>query len=267
MKIIILSILLSTALLSVFNNSYAAPKAEVWGECLKGNYVGKSVIESKITGVTYPYHVYLPASYEKNKDKVYPIIYTLDGQWNFKGFAYSIDSHDREVIVIGIEEGPTGSDRRSIDYRLPGAVLYIDFFRKEFLPLIEAQYRVDASNRSFQGTSFGGIIATAFLFLDDPKKALFKNYIVYDASYWDKPELLTAIIDNRLKKEEPINANLYFTTAIIGNHFTVKSFMESIDDYAIPGLNTFYDWYFVTHNSVTGASMEDTFDLIYGKKN
>ncbi|WP_157443056.1 alpha/beta hydrolase [Colwellia piezophila] len=238
----------------------------VWGNSLKGEYVGKSILKSKITGITYPYHIYLPASYQLNIDKNYPIIYVLDGQWNFKTFVNNIDGKNRGVIVVAIEEGPEGSDRRTIDYRLPGAMNYLEFFRQEFLPLIESTYRIDANNRSFNGVSFSGIIATALLFLDDHQQPLFKNYIAYDAPYWDKPKLMQDLIEKRLQIENRINSNLYLASAFpLGNHLVVMDFIENLEQFAIPGLNIHHEWYMVHHNNILSASIEDTLELIYGK--
>jgi len=255
-----------TTVFAANDNKTPDVKKPVWGEYFKGRYLGKSLFTSNITGVTYPYHVYLPASYENNTDKVYPIIYALDGQWSLGGLAISIDRDNRDIIVVAIEEGPEGSNRRAIDYRLPGATLYLDFFRQEFLPSIESTYRIDPNNRSFQGGSLAGIITTAFLFLDDHKTPLFKNYIAYDASYWDKPKLMQDIIQKRLQIENRIDSNLYLTTAFpLGNHFFVMNFIDNLEEYAIPGLNIHHEWYMVTHNNVFGASLDDTLELIYGK--
>ena len=266
-------LLISVVLSSFFTNVYAAndktqeAEKKVWSWYFKGQNVGKSLFKSKITGVTYPYHVYLPASYANNADKAYPIMYVLDGQWSFKGFANSMDRDNREVIVVAIEQGgPEGSNRRNIDYRLPGAMLYLDFFKQEFLPLIESTYRIDASNRSFQGTSLSGVITTALLFLDDHKTPLFKNYIAYDASYWDNPKLMKNLIEKRLQIDNRIESNLYLTTAFpLGNHFHVMNFIENLEQYAIPALNIYHEWYLVSHNGVLGASLDNTLELIYGK--
>ncbi|MDN4503622.1 alpha/beta hydrolase-fold protein [Alteromonadaceae bacterium BrNp21-10] len=242
-------------------------KPWVWGDHLKADqYSGKQQFQSTITGVDYPYHVYLPVSYAENPDKHYAIMYVMDGQWNFEGFANYIEQDKRDVIIVGVEEGPKGSDRRSIDYRLPGAITYLQFIREEFMPLIESNYRVDANERSFQGTSFGGLVTTALLFVDDAEKPLFKNYIAYDTSYWDNPLAMDELIEQRLKINSSIESNLYLTTAFpLGNFFFVMGFIDQLEKLAIPGLNIDHEWYLVTHNGVAGASMEDTLDKIYGE--
>ena len=68
---------------------------------------------SHITGVTYPYHVYLPPSYKDNPETLFPVIYTTDGQWYFGCFSNSIARRRKEFILVAVEEGPRGSDRRA----------------------------------------------------------------------------------------------------------------------------------------------------------
>ena len=49
------------------------------------------VFDSSITGISYPYHVYLPKGYDES-NKNYPVIYATDGQWEFKRFAHAIET-------------------------------------------------------------------------------------------------------------------------------------------------------------------------------
>ena len=238
----------------------------VWENSLKGEYVGKSELSSAVMGIVYPYHIYLPASYQQNVDKNYPIIYALDGQWNFKTIVNHIEQQNLEVILVAIEEGPLGSDRRAIDYRLPGAITYLDFFRQEFMPLIESSYRINANNRSFQGASLGGLAATVFMLLDDHQQPLFKNYIVNDAPYWDQAELMQNLIEKRLLIENKIDSNFYITSAFpLGNHLTVINFIESMEKRSIPNLTIHHEWYMVHHDNILNASLEDTLKLISEK--
>jgi len=110
-----------------FNDNQNNMGKNAWENSLKGEYVGKSELNSTVMGIVYPYHIYLPASYPQNVDKNYPVIYALDGQWNFKTLVNHIEQKNLEVIVVAIEEGPLRSDRRALDYQLPGAINYLDF--------------------------------------------------------------------------------------------------------------------------------------------
>jgi hypothetical protein len=130
--VIVLSSICTTVYATNDNKAQEAEK-KIWSWYFKGKNVGRALFKSKIMDVTYPYHVYLPASYANNTDKAYPIIYVMDGQWSFRGFAYSMERDNRDVIVVAIEQGgPEGSNRRMVDYRLPGAILYLDFLGRNF---------------------------------------------------------------------------------------------------------------------------------------
>lgn len=274
-KCVITTLFLITVVQEGGSNAYAVngnnqqePDEKVWNWNLKGQSLEGSLFASKITGVTYPYHVYLPTSYANSSERSYPVMYVMDGQWGYKDVAKSIDRDNREVIVVAIEQGgPEGSNRRKTDYLLPGAILYLDFFRQEFLPLIESTYRIDANNRSFQGTSLSGIITTAFLFLDDHKTPLFKNFIANDASYQFNSKPIEELIEKRLKIDNRIESNLYLTSALpfVSNHFLVMDFIEKLEGYKIPGLNIYHKDYPVSHKAVLPAAIDDTLELIYGK--
>src|SRR6478609_923747 len=138
----------SNSIASVSSASSSAPYKYV------GTVQAELAITSTNTGITYPYHVYLPHNYETS-GKTYPVIYETDAQWNFSYFSQTIDLKNKDVIFVGIEEGPPNSDRRAIDFLPNGAPTYIKFLKEEFIPLIERNYRTN-SHRTYVGTSYGG---------------------------------------------------------------------------------------------------------------
>src|SRR5690606_17816676 len=141
-------------------------------------------IVSAVTGVTYPVHIYLPEDYASS-NKSYPVIYATDGQWIFNGFASALDDKSLYVILVAVEQGP--NDRRSVDYILPDARQYFLFLTAELLPTIERDYRVDTTQRTLSGTSYGGILVAAVLLLDDVVQPHFRNYLSFDASFYVHP--------------------------------------------------------------------------------
>lgn len=140
---------------------------------------GKS-ITSKITGVTYPYHVYLPENYATS-GKTYPVMYATDGQWSFNSFSQLLDKRRKPMILVNIEQGP--GDRRAIDYTVNGAPAYIRFLKEELAPLIEASYRTTGM-RTFSGTSYGGLLGSILLSTEDVATPFFRNYLLFDGSFW-----------------------------------------------------------------------------------
>jgi len=118
------------------------------------------------------YCVMLPAGYEKNSEKKYPVLYFLHGLGEgeqtllHSGAWGQIEDLRREhkvrdFLVIAPEGRATffvnsasGQDR------------YSDFFIREFMPHVESQYRVNRSRttRGITGLSMGGFGALRFAF-------------------------------------------------------------------------------------------------------
>lgn len=137
-------------------------------------------ITSKITGITYPFHVYLPQNYAASGNS-YAVMYATDGQWSFNSFSQMLDKRRKPMILVSIEQGP--GDRRAIDYTVNGAPAYARFLKEELTPLIEASYRTTAV-RSFTGTSYGGLLGSLMLSNEAVATPFFRNYLLFDGSFW-----------------------------------------------------------------------------------
>ncbi|WP_457394745.1 alpha/beta hydrolase [Roseateles sp. P5_E1] len=137
-------------------------------------------ITSRITGINYPYHVYLPENYAAS-GKAYPVMYATDGQWSFNAFSQLLDKRRKPMILVNIEQGP--GDRRAIDYTVNGAPAYARFLKEELAPLIEANYRTTGV-RSFSGTSYGGLLGSILLSTEAAGTPFFRNYLLFDGAFW-----------------------------------------------------------------------------------
>ena len=81
-------------------------------------------IKSARTGRSYDIYILPPSDYAKNPNKKYPILYTLDGQWDFKlldsiygGLYY--DGFIPEMFIVSITysgESPDYESLRAMDY-------------------------------------------------------------------------------------------------------------------------------------------------------
>ncbi|MCE4554477.1 alpha/beta hydrolase [Roseateles cellulosilyticus] len=158
------------------------PVAAVAGYVYAGTVERDRSIASRITGVTYPYHVYLPAGYATPGTR-YPVIYATDGQWNFGSFSRMLDQRRKPMILVAIEQGGTEPDRRAIDYTVDGAPAYGRFLKQELAPLVEARYRTTAT-RTFAGTSYGALLGALMLSTEDVAMPFFTNYLLFDGSFW-----------------------------------------------------------------------------------
>lgn len=148
-------------------------------------------LKSTNTGRTYDIYIRLPEEYPESEARNYPVLYVLDGQWDFKlldsiygGLHY--DKFIPEIIIVGVTyagDNPDYEALRAMDYTpaagysLPGsgdADKFLAFFKEELIPLIETNYRTDASQRMLMGSSFGGLFALYTLFA---APELFSGYV------------------------------------------------------------------------------------------
>jgi predicted alpha/beta superfamily hydrolase len=158
-------------------------------------------LSSKFTGSDYEILIWMPDSYGKETNRKYPVIYLLDGQWDFSNVEASIrntfaDGAIPEVILAAISFGggtPEHLKMRAHDF-LPiqerdpdipggGAAQFLQSIEAEVIPLIESNYRVDDSHRGLAGSSYGGIFTLYAMMM---QTGLFDAYIALGpAFYWD----------------------------------------------------------------------------------
>ena len=179
-------------------------------------------LESSATGRSYDFYVRLPEEYEQDWGMKYPILYVLDGQWDFKlldsiygGLHY--DEFVPAMIIVGITysgKDPDYGALRAMDYTpvedlfFPGSgegPKFLAFFKDELIPFIESEYRVDSSQRVLMGSSFGGTFTLHAMFAEPGlfrgyvagspivtfgSRDVFKQEAVYAASHHDLPARL-----------------------------------------------------------------------------
>ena len=152
-------------------------------------------LKSSATGRNYDIYVRLPAEYAQSQQK-YPVLYLLDGQWDFKlldsiqgGLVY--DGFVPEMIIVGITysgPNPDYNALRAMDYTpvpdasIPGsgdASKFLAFLKEELMPFIESNYRVESSRRVLMGSSFGGTF-TLYAMFSEP--TLFSGYVAASPS-------------------------------------------------------------------------------------
>lgn len=139
--------------------------ATALGSAAQSKVLADQTVKSAILGVDRAYTIYLPASYDKQPQKSYPIFYLLTGKshtdsaWQRKGRLQQItDSlvslgQACEMIIVTPDAG-----RIHEGYFNMPAWNYEDFFFTEFMPYIESHYRViaDKQHRAIAGFSMGG---------------------------------------------------------------------------------------------------------------
>ena len=119
-------------------------------------------VKSAALGKDVEYNIYLPADYDKS-NRQYPVLYLLHGYgddetgWTQFGEAQIIaDKLQGEVAPMIIVMPDAGVSWYINSY--DGKVKYEDFFIKEFIPFIDANYRTRPTKqyRAVAGLSMGG---------------------------------------------------------------------------------------------------------------
>jgi hypothetical protein len=209
------------------------------------------MLKSSVTGRNNDLYIHLPSNYKQETAKKYPVLYILDGQWDFKlmdsvlgGLVY--DKFVPEMILVGITysgENPDYDGLRAMDYT-PTATRqvkgsgngpqFLKFLKTELIPFIEANYRADSSHRAIQGSSYAGLFTLYAMFAEP---GLFSAYLAaspavpYDDGYAFKQEAEYA----RTHKELPVKLFL----AVGGSEgltSPVKQFMQTLQSRAYKGL-------------------------------
>ena len=126
--------------------------------------------------------MHLPASYDSTKDR-YPVLYVLDGEWNFlhaiSYITYLSDNNIApEMIIVAI--ATTNRPRDFLPTHVPqvpesgGSDRFIAFLADELIPFVDRKYRTDTT-RILYGESNSGLFGVYSL-LTEPD--LFEAYIV-----------------------------------------------------------------------------------------
>jgi S-formylglutathione hydrolase FrmB len=123
-----------------------------------------NALPSKILARSVPYCVVLPASFDADKAKRFPILYALHGLGdNEQFFVHSglwnvvEDLRERGELKDFLIATPAGGVTFYINSK-DGKVRYEDFLLQEFFPFIEKRYRAapGRANRAISGVSMGG---------------------------------------------------------------------------------------------------------------
>jgi predicted alpha/beta superfamily hydrolase len=145
-------------------------------------------LESKTLNETREIFTRTPQNYDP-ENKEYPVVYVLDGEWNFEYVAGYLDymfSNNTypDMIVTGVRNVNRNRDyvpRPDIYFEDTGeADKFLKFVKNEWIEEIEKNYPT-SDERIIIGHSFGGVFTLHILFSDP---ALFDAYIALGSSAW-----------------------------------------------------------------------------------
>lgn len=230
------------------NNSSNLPEVPILGTQLQK-------ITSAIDGQEYVLYVNLPRNYNDTTKK-FPIIYVLDGQWDFPlvqalyGQQY-YDGFVPATIVVGITWGGKNPDydaRRAFDLtptsgnqpadKYGNAPKFLQCIKKEIIPFIESKYRVDNSNRTLMGSSFGGLFTLYTMFTET---SLFNRYILTSpAVTWDNG-VIYKIENEYHEKNKSLPVRLFIGWGSYEAQPVFQRFIDTLKSRNYEGLD-FHSW-------------------------
>lgn len=154
------------------------------------------------SGREYEVFVSLPASYETNPTRRYPVLYVTDADYAFpilRQIARRVNLEGpviEEFILVGLSysRGDSARASRNRDYTPTrngpaharamahgGGPAYQAYLKAHAIPFIENRFRADPARRVLLGHSYGGLLGAQILFTDP---ALFDAYVLGSPSFW-----------------------------------------------------------------------------------
>ena len=196
--------------------------------------------------------VQLPKSYQAQPNKVYPVVYRLDGAGNIPLASVVIerlqnDNRAPEVIIIAIEntnrlrdfyptvnkepQGPVGEGG--------GAAKFLAFFEQELIPLVNKNYRTH-DYKVIAGASAGGVFAL-YALQANPK--LFQAHIAYSPAVWWNYGAMVKSTKSFIAKTKDLNNYVYIN---IGEEAGIMrerydELQQSLQSHKVQGLRFFKD--------------------------
>ena len=167
---------------TIFTRAQKFPEVVIRGSEIRN-------LKSTETGRNYDLYIRVPGDLKSGKK--YPVLYLLDGQWDFKlldsihgGLFY--DKMIPEMVIVGITysgDNANYDSLRAMDYTPTNvasvkgsgdAPKFHAFLKNKVIPLIEKNYNGDPQRRVLMGSSYGGLF-TLYAMFTEPE--LFYGYI------------------------------------------------------------------------------------------
>ncbi len=213
----------------------------------------------------------LPANYQRDKDKKYPLIILLDGDYLFDAFQGTLQYGNYwddlpECIVVGIVQNKNNSRQTDCavdrDSGLPSVTgeAFFEFIGIELIPQIEKKYRL-APLRIIAGHDLTAGFLNFYLYKDNP---------VFDGYISMSPELPVGMIKNIPARLQAIPQNImYYQSTADGDlkqmQEDIKKLDEGIKAVAKPTLNyRFDDFKAASHYSLVPFSIPSALYSFFG---
>lgn len=178
-------------------------------------------VYSEILQQDREFSVYLPPSYQSSVNQKYPVLYILDGDYNFQYVAGFLELQGAiseiipEMILVAISGKGTQEYRKNCKPHIEGvedsgnAEAVANFIGQELIPYVNNNYKA-ANYKILGGHSVGGIfvINTA---IHHPE--LFDNYIAISPALWWAKNAMEDVMKKTWGQAKSTTANVYVSLA------------------------------------------------------
>jgi predicted alpha/beta superfamily hydrolase len=237
-------------------------------------------IESTILEETRSYSVYLPPSYGENLLKTYPVIYLMDGDYNFiyvSGLVEQLSAIGRkipEMIVIGLSDKSRAdyvNDCTPMDKKLSPegrSDKFLEFLTAELKPRIDSLYLTSPCD-FLVGQSLGGLFVINTL-MSQPLS--FQNYMAISPSLWWNDFDASKRVPDFFEAHENLERTLFLSLGnekgmgVLGfaNELDVSEFSDTFLKKTPMGLDfVFHQYPNENHNSVGLISISDGLKWVF----
>ncbi|WP_057832321.1 alpha/beta hydrolase [Colwellia sp. TT2012] len=231
-------------------------------------------INSSVLGEPRELQILLPENYRSELKNTYPVIYLLDGDYNFHGVSGMLDLLANKgqlipkVILVGLADQGTEKYRKymtpnnstsPIKNNTGSAKEFLAFLNEEVQPYINKNYRA-AKHSTLVGYSMGGLFVLNAL-LEAPGS--FNNYVAISPSVWVADSAIVDKAKEKLGKVAHENIALYLSLADemeMGQY----AFINQLDLKPLKNLQWRFKHYpDENHNSVGQIALRDSLKAIF----
>jgi predicted alpha/beta superfamily hydrolase len=162
--------------------------------------------------------VIVPGEFKADSNDEYDVIYILDGvrAYNYVAYDYLrgegfIPKRTILVGLLGLKDTPTRYRDFTPTEASPGsggADLYLQFLKKELVPLIDNKFHTESNRSALVGGSLGGLFVIHAL-LNEPN--LFKSYVAIDPSLWWDGGVANAEFQRKVSSLKNLNRVLWIS--------------------------------------------------------
>jgi hypothetical protein len=232
-----------------------------------GQTIYKNLKSSKL-GEERELKIQLPRNYDQNKEKKYPILVVLDGDYLFEPVAGNVDYYSYwedipEMIVVGINQSSSRESDSFYDERtfLPTdtGASFFEFIGMELMPFLDSNYRT-ATFRVIMGHDHTSNFINYYLLKENP---LFRGYINLSPDL--APEMTNRIVNSLQKSPDQIWYYLATSTedipALKDEIFSLDTQLKNIDNKNIH--YNFDNFPNATHYTLVGNAIPKAIEQIF----